>query len=98
MNKIIFAKLFVDCEEITGHELGEAVRDVAEAEHAVYRWSGTLAPTSSTRNTSSRDLSDGAAWSKFTGADLLAVTLGGHGSSKTALVGAGGFEPPASRL
>ncbi len=86
MNKIIFAKLFVDGEEISGHELAEAVRDVAEAERSAYRWSGTLASESGSHNASSPVLEDGAAWSGLTGADLLAVTLGGHGSSKAALV------------
>src|SRR5438477_10601515 len=33
MNKVIFTKLFVDGEEITGHKL-------AEAEQAAYRWNG----------------------------------------------------------
>src|SRR6266511_2741172 len=98
MNKVIFAKLFVDGEEISGHVLAEAVRDVAEAERAAYRWNGTPTSASGSQNASSPDLSDGAAWSKFTGADLLAVTLGGHGSSKTALVGDTGIEPVASSV
>ncbi len=93
MNKIIFANLFVDGKEISGHELGEAVRDVAEAERAVYRQGGMLASADSPHNASSPVLEDGAAWSGLTGADLLAVTLGGHGSSKTALVELRGFEP-----
>src|SRR5260370_10015502 len=46
MNKVIFAKLFVDGEEISGHELGEAVRDVAEAERLAYCLRGTLASVS----------------------------------------------------
>lgn len=70
--RIEFAKLFVDGEEISGHELGEAVRDLAEAERSAYRWSGTLVSASDSHNASSTDLSDGAAWSDITGADLLA--------------------------
>jgi site-specific DNA recombinase len=98
MNKIIFAKLFVDGEEISGHELGEAVRDVAEAEQAAYRWSGLLASADGPHNASSPVLEDGAAWSGLTGADLLAMTIGGHGSSKTALVGDTGIEPVTSSV
>jgi hypothetical protein len=100
MNKLIFTKLLVDGEEIIGHKLGEAVRDVVEAERTIYRWSGepALALAGGAHNASSSVLEDGAAWSKFTGADLLAVALGGRGSSKTALVGAAGFEPATPRL
>jgi hypothetical protein len=95
MNKVIFDKLFVDGDEITGHVLGEAVRDVLEAERSIYLWSsGTPVPVAASRNASSSALmEDGAAWSRFTGADLLAVSLGGHGSSKTALVEPRGLEP-----
>jgi len=53
MNKVIFAKLFVDGEEISGHLLGEAMRDVAEAERAAYRWSETPVLASGSHNTSS---------------------------------------------
>ncbi len=80
-------------KEISGHDLAEAVRDVAEAERAAYRWSGTLVSTSGPYNTDNPDLSDGAAWPDLAGADLLAATLGGRGSSKTALVEVAGIEP-----
>jgi hypothetical protein len=46
MNKVIFTKLHVDGEEISGHELAEAVRDAVEAEQAAYRRSGALPSTS----------------------------------------------------
>jgi site-specific DNA recombinase len=98
MNKVIFTKLYARGEEIIGHELGEAVRDVAEAERAAYRRSGTPVATGGPHKTNNPDLSDGGAWSDFTGADLLAATLGGHGSSKTALVETGGLEPPTPAL
>jgi hypothetical protein len=87
MNKVIFAKLLVDGEEITGHELGEAVRDVIQAEHSAYRRGGATTTAHNPHNASSSALiEDGAAWSGLTEADLLVVSLGGHGSSKTALV------------
>ncbi len=86
MNKIIFPKLYVDGEEISGHELGEAVCDVLEAQRVAVRDGGARAATSS-QNASSSIPEDGAAWLKLTCADLLAVTLGGHGSSRPALVG-----------
>jgi hypothetical protein len=38
MNKVIFAKLFVDGEEISRDELGEAVRDLTEASRSILRW------------------------------------------------------------
>jgi hypothetical protein len=66
MNKVIFTKLYVDGEEISGHELAEAVRDVVEAEQAAYRGSGTLPSTSKPRKTNNPDLPDGVAWSDIT--------------------------------
>jgi site-specific DNA recombinase len=98
MNKVIFTKLYVDGEEITGHELAEAVRDIAEAERVAYRWNGTLTVADDPHNTNNPDLADGVTWSDVTGADLLAATLGGHGSSKTALVGDTGIEPVTSSV
>jgi|SRR5215470_11239621 len=95
MNKIVFAKLYVDGEEISRHELAETVREVLEAECSIYRWNGESALDP--HNASSSALKeDGAAWSRFTGADLLAVALGGHGSSRTALVEVPGIEPGSS--
>jgi site-specific DNA recombinase len=102
MNKVVFTKLFVDGEEISGHELAEPVRDLIEAERLVN--SGATArlanaqPTTKTPNANSPDLPDGAAWTDLTGADLLAVALAGHGSSRTALVGDTGFEPVTSSV
>jgi hypothetical protein len=98
MNKIIFTKLYVDGEDITGHELGEAVRDVLEAQRTVYRWGDTPAPLSSSSNASSLAREDEAAWTRRTGADLLAMAILGHGSSKTALVGDTGIEPVTSSV
>ena len=37
MNKIIFTKLYVDGEEITGHALAEAVRGLIEAQRRVFQ-------------------------------------------------------------
>jgi hypothetical protein len=78
--------------------LAEPVRDLVEAEHLVFQGRGTLKtadnkPTTRTSNASSPTDEGGAAWSKLTGADLLAVALGGHGSSKTARVEPRGLEP-----
>jgi hypothetical protein len=69
MNKILFTKLFVDDEEISGHELGEAVRDLVEADRLVSRnggqASGWVATTRAT-NGSSPAGDDGAAWLRTT--------------------------------
>ncbi|HEV2782561.1 MAG TPA: hypothetical protein VGX25_24470 [Actinophytocola sp.] len=87
MNKLIFTRLYVDADDITGHELSQSVRDLVQA-HAAHR---TRVPAAS--DTSSPAREDEAAWSKLTGADLLDLALAGQGSSKTALVGAAGLEP-----
>jgi site-specific DNA recombinase len=92
MNKIVFAKLFVDGEEIVGHELAEAVRDLIQAERLI-RTPATAGRATRGRNASSPIQEDGAAWSGLTGADLLDLALSGQGSSKTALVGDTGIEP-----
>jgi site-specific DNA recombinase len=100
MNKIVFTKLFMDGEEITGHELGDAVRDVLEAQHITFTWDKT--PGEATRaaatspNASRPVQEDEAAWSEQSSADLLALSLAGQGSSRTALVGDTGIEPVTS--
>lgn len=86
MNKIIFSKLFIDGDEITGHELAEAVRDVIQAER-LSREAMTVGRATNGPNTSSPAGDDGAAWSGLTSAELLDLALGGQGSSRTALVG-----------
>jgi len=94
MNKLIFAKLYVDAEEISGHELAETVRDLVTADRTLR---GSL-PAATTPNASSPVHEDEAAWSNLTGAVLLGVALAGHGSSKTALVGDTGIEPVTSSV
>jgi site-specific DNA recombinase len=106
MNKIIFTKLYVDGEEISGHELGKGIRDLVEAQRMTLAASGEgpeLMPgrakvTIHAQNASSPADEGGAAWSGLSGADLLGLSLAGQGSSKTALVGATGFEPVTPRL
>jgi site-specific DNA recombinase len=96
MNKVIFGKLFVDNGHVTGHELTPGLRELVEAEQrarAYYRASDPLSPVYEAVNDSSPLLAEGAAWDVIPGADLLAVSLAGHGSSKTALVELRGFEP-----
>lgn len=44
MNKLVFTKLYVEGEEISGHELAEPVRDLIQAERLVAR---DAAPSSS---------------------------------------------------
>ncbi len=53
MNKIVFTKLFMDGDEITGHELGEAVRDLVQAQHMTmsFTWDKTRAAAASTAAT-----------------------------------------------
>jgi hypothetical protein len=100
MNKIVFTKLYVDGKEISGHELGEAVRDLVEAERLAFRRGNTTANASATRpaNASNPGQEAGVAWSRFTGAELLDLSLAGQGSSRTALVGDTGFEPVTSSV
>jgi hypothetical protein len=98
MNKVVFPKLFVDGEEISDHQLGESVRDIVGAQVLVSRRTQLAATTSQAengtpQNTSSPVPKDEATWSALSGADLLAVVLLDHGSSRTALVGLTGFEP-----
>jgi site-specific DNA recombinase len=97
MNKIIFTKLYVDGEEISGHELGDGVRDLVEAQRMSLGTSHTKAATRA-QNASSPAGDGRATWPELSGADLLGLSLAGQGSSKTALVGATGFEPVAPRL
>ena len=40
MNKLVFTKLYVDGEKISDHELGDAVRDVIQAERRLFRQGG----------------------------------------------------------
>jgi site-specific DNA recombinase len=98
MNKIVFTKLFMDGDEITGHELGEAVRDVVAAQHITFTWDKTraeaLRAATKTPNASRPVVpEDEAAWSEQSSADLLALSLAGQGSSRTALVELRGLEP-----
>ncbi|PZS31704.1 MAG: hypothetical protein DLM59_09430 [Pseudonocardiales bacterium] len=61
MNKIVFTKLFIDGKEITGHELGQAVRDVVEAQHmtGTFSWDKTRAATASTTPNPSNPIPEG---------------------------------------
>ncbi|WP_194904372.1 recombinase family protein [Catenulispora rubra] len=98
MNKVIFPKLFVDGEEIADHQLGEAVRDVVQAQALVSRLTQQATTTGQTaranpQNTSSPVPKDEATWSAASVTDLLAVVHLDHGSSRTVLVGLTGFEP-----
>lgn len=104
MNKIVFTKLFVDGEEISDHELAEAVRDVIEAERQLFRQGGRATDThangadgvSEPLDASSPVWRDGATWSELPRTDLLVAALSGHGSSRTVLVAGTGFEPVTS--
>ncbi|WP_410671267.1 recombinase family protein [Amycolatopsis sp. cmx-4-68] len=96
MNKLVFEKLYVDGEVVSGHELAETVRDVIEADVATrtyYRRSEALSGAYDPLNADNPAKGDGVAWAEQTGADLLSATLAGHGSSKTALVELRGLEP-----
>jgi hypothetical protein len=96
MNKVIFAKLFVDGEEISRDELGEAVRDLTEASRSILQWDAALDLTRRgirATNASSPAGEGEAAWSGLTGAELLGLSLAGQGSSKTASVELRGLEP-----
>jgi DNA invertase Pin-like site-specific DNA recombinase/Mor family transcriptional regulator len=89
MNKVIFGKLFVDNGHVTSHELTPGLHELVEAEQRArtyYRASDPLSPVYEAVNDNSPLLAEGAAWDVIPGADLLAVSLAGHGSSKTALV------------
>lgn len=85
----------VDPLPISSHELGEAVRDVVEAECLTYRRSKPPAAGAAGRaiTASSPVGEDEAAWWGLTGAELLGLSLAGQGSSRTALVGDTGIEP-----
>jgi site-specific DNA recombinase len=104
MNKIIFTKLYVDGEEISGHELGDAVRDLVEAQRLTLTTRREVAQPGSTRvATLARNANvpadeGGDVWSGLTGAELLGLSLAGQGSSKTALVGDTGLEPVTSSV
>jgi hypothetical protein len=99
MNKVIFSRLYIESGEITGHELSEAAQPLVEADSAArvyYRRSELLeaAPTAQEAvYDTSLFLAEEAGWSNFSDADLLAVTLAGHGSSRDVVVELRGFEP-----
>jgi site-specific DNA recombinase len=94
MNRVIFTKLYVDGEDVTRDELGEAVRDVLEAQRQGWRGPGhPPSQAAEAPDASSPAGEGGAAWSDLTGADLLGLSLAGQGSSRTALVELRGFEP-----
>jgi hypothetical protein len=44
MNKIVFTKLFVDGEQISDHHLGDAVRDVVEAQRIYFQYKAETPP------------------------------------------------------
>ncbi len=101
MNKIVFTKLYVDGEEISGHELGRAVRDFVEADRLVFSGrepAGGLVGTANTRNTNIPAGEGGDEWLGRTETDLLAMILAGHGSSRAVMVEMTGFEPATSCL
>ncbi|MFB9300175.1 recombinase family protein [Kibdelosporangium philippinense] len=89
MTKVIFSKLHIDAEKVAGHDLTEGIKGLVEA-GAVTR-GGDL--TSANDESGSTLSEDGAAFDLATDADLLAVVLADHGSSKTAMVGQAGVEP-----
>jgi hypothetical protein len=105
MNKLIFAKLYVNGDEIISDELGEAVRDVLEAARLRVRSDVRAGPGRLDTPTaippadaSSPVEGDGAAWASLTGAELLDLALSGQGSSRAALVGDTGIEPVTSSV
>ena len=99
MNKIVFAKLLVDGEEISDHELTDVVRDLVEAQHRIYRSGGLPAALSAKgKNANSRLPEEAAVWSGLTSADLLAMAVLGHGSSRVAMVDDTGIEPVTSSV
>jgi site-specific DNA recombinase len=103
MNKIVFSKLFVDGQAITGHELGETVRDVIQADSTMFRWDGQAVTTSTAlsakgQNASSPAGEGEAAWLQWTKTDLLVAALSGHGSSRAVMVGDTGIEPVTSSV
>jgi len=105
MNKLLFAKLYVDDGKIADHELAEAACSLVAADtttRTYYRRSGALspvyAPAFEDGQNDSSPLTEGAAWGRTTEADLLVAAVAGHGSNKAALVGTAGFEPATPRL
>ena len=94
MNKVIFTKLFIDGDQVVHHELTNTVSDLLEA-HWLFQERQQLTEA---RNDKSPVQVDEAALSNFTGADLLDLSLAGHGSSRSALVGDTGIEPVTSSV
>ncbi len=85
MTKVIFSKLHVDAEQITGHDLTDGFRGLVEAGGPLHH-----TPPSHTTTDSNDEggpfPGEGAAFDHVTDADLLDVILLDHGSSRAAMV------------
>jgi len=92
MAKVIFSKLHVDAEQITGHDLTEGIRGLIEAGTPGLAARRHSLPTDSNVEGGSL-LEEGAAFDRVTDADLLDVVLLDQGSSRAAMVELRGFEP-----
>ncbi len=97
MNKVIFRKLYVDADRVVHHELTAVAEDLTEGETAArtYQRSGMPSWVVEALNGNNPLPEEGVALEddSLTRADLLAVTLAGHGSSRAALVELRGIEP-----
>ena len=85
LNQAIFVKLYVDDNEVTDHVMREPFAEIHAAQGIV---------DVDGRPIGRRRRPEAAI--DQTEADLLVAALSGGGSSKTAMVGEGGFEPPTS--
>jgi hypothetical protein len=89
MNKLVFTKLYVDGEKISDHELGDAVRDVIQAERRLFRKAARHRRSPWRAPLASQSLETPVAPSGKTGPSgthLLVAAHSGHGSSRTVLV------------
>ena len=94
ITKVIFAKLYVDCE-VAGHELTRRLRQLVEAERiggTYYRRSDAHSAQQGPCNNNGPLPEEGAV-ADLADADLLVVVLAGHGSSRTSMVEVAGIEP-----
>lgn len=98
LTKVIFAKLYLDMRDIalvSGHDLGEGLGDLIEAEERTrtyYRHSDPLSGGEDSRNDSRPFDGEESALDDLSGSDLLAWTLVDHGSSRSGLVELRGLE------
>ena len=85
LNQAIFERLYVDDNEVTDHVLREPFAELHEAQERL-----PVGHSSVGRRPRAERAVD------QTKADLLVAALSSGGSSKTAMVGEGGFEPPTA--